>query len=111
MGLINQHLGRIADVNDIVELEGARLKVLEMDNRRITKVLFEYVTITNTDLDIDLDTGPPLTDQPTGTFVQRATMQILKKEKVVPLSRDEQDKKAESTSEKAGKDTDREIGS
>ena len=24
------------------ELEGARLEVLEMDNRRITKVLFEY---------------------------------------------------------------------
>ena len=40
-GLISQRLGRIADVGDLVELEGARLKVLEMDAHRIVKVLFE----------------------------------------------------------------------
>ncbi len=40
-GLINQKLGRIADIGDIVELEGARLEVLEKDKHRITKVLFQ----------------------------------------------------------------------
>jgi CBS domain containing-hemolysin-like protein len=39
-GLINHRLGRIPNVGDIVELEGARLEVLEMDMHRITKVLF-----------------------------------------------------------------------
>jgi len=41
-GLINNSLGRIAEVGDLVQLEGAYLKVLEMDIHRITKVLFEY---------------------------------------------------------------------
>ena len=41
-GLINHGLGRVAEVGDVVRLEGAYLKVLEMDNHRITKVLFEY---------------------------------------------------------------------
>jgi CBS domain containing-hemolysin-like protein len=41
-GLINHRLGRIAEVGDLVQLEGAYLKVLEMDSHRITKVLFEY---------------------------------------------------------------------
>ena len=40
-GLINHRLGRIAEVDDVIQLEGAYLKVLEMDNHRITKVLFE----------------------------------------------------------------------
>lgn len=40
-GLINHRLGRIASVNDIVQLEGARLTVLEKDRHQITKVLFE----------------------------------------------------------------------
>jgi CBS domain containing-hemolysin-like protein len=39
-GLIHHRLGRISEVGDIVELEGARLEVLEMDRHRITKVLF-----------------------------------------------------------------------
>ena len=39
-GLINHRLGRIASVDDVVDLEGARLKVLEMDKHRVTKVLF-----------------------------------------------------------------------
>ena len=42
-GLINHRLGRIAEVGDLVHLEGADLKVLEMDSRRITKVMFEYL--------------------------------------------------------------------
>ncbi len=41
-GLINHRLGRVAQAGDVVPLEGAYLKVLEMDNHRITKVLFEY---------------------------------------------------------------------
>jgi len=41
-GLINHSLGRIAGVDDVVQLEGANLTVLEMDNHRITKVLFQF---------------------------------------------------------------------
>jgi CBS domain containing-hemolysin-like protein len=41
-GLIHHSLGRIAGVDDVVHLEGAELTVLEMDNHRITKVLFEF---------------------------------------------------------------------
>jgi len=41
-GLINHRLGRISKIDDQVQLEGALLKVLEMDNHRITKVLFKY---------------------------------------------------------------------
>ncbi len=44
-GLINHSLGRIAAVDDQVELEGARLKVLEKDKHRITKVLFEFQAV------------------------------------------------------------------
>ena len=44
-GLINHSLGRIAEVNDVVQLEGATLKVLEMDNHRITKVQLELQVI------------------------------------------------------------------
>ncbi len=40
-GLVNHRLGRIANVNDVVPLEGARLTVLEKDRHQITKVLFE----------------------------------------------------------------------
>ena len=40
-GLINHRLGRIASVNDEVQLEGAKLTVLEKDRHQITKVLFE----------------------------------------------------------------------
>jgi len=40
-GLINHRLGRIAEVNDQVQLEGARLTVLEKDRHQVTKVLFE----------------------------------------------------------------------
>jgi CBS domain containing-hemolysin-like protein len=44
-GLINQSLGRISEVGDVVQLEGADLKVLEMDKHRITKVLFEFLAV------------------------------------------------------------------
>jgi CBS domain containing-hemolysin-like protein len=41
-GLINHRLGRIAKVGDVVDLEGGRLEVLDMDLHRITKVRFEF---------------------------------------------------------------------
>ena len=41
-GLINHRLGRIAEVGDVVDLEGGRLEVLDMDLHRITKVRFEF---------------------------------------------------------------------
>jgi CBS domain containing-hemolysin-like protein len=44
-GLINHRLERIAQVGDVVELEGGRLEVLEMDLHRITKVRFEFLVV------------------------------------------------------------------
>ena len=41
-GLINHRLGRIAEVGDIVDLQGGRLEVLDKDGHRITKVKFEF---------------------------------------------------------------------
>jgi len=41
-GLINKRLERIAEVGDVVDLEGGRLEVLDMDLHRITKVRFEF---------------------------------------------------------------------
>jgi putative hemolysin len=40
-GLVYKQLGRIPAVGDTVELDAARLQVLEMDNHRITKILFQ----------------------------------------------------------------------
>ncbi len=95
-GLINHRLGRISEVGDVVELEGARLKVLEMDNHRITKVLFEYLTTP----DLDQEFEDLAQDQSPATFVQTATKQILKEEKVVRLTNDDQEGKAVSASGK-----------
>jgi len=52
-GLVNHRLGRISEIGDQVQLEGAILKVLEMDNHRITKVLFEYNTVETKNKDKD----------------------------------------------------------
>jgi putative hemolysin len=41
-GLINHRLGRIAEIGDVVDMEGGRLEVLDMDLHRITKVRFEF---------------------------------------------------------------------
>ena len=41
-GLINHRLERIAKVGDVVDMEGGRLEVLDMDLHRITKVRFEF---------------------------------------------------------------------
>ncbi len=40
-GLVYKRLGRIPAIGDVVELEGGRLEVLEMDNHRVTKVMFQ----------------------------------------------------------------------
>ncbi|MCP4877773.1 MAG: HlyC/CorC family transporter [Gammaproteobacteria bacterium] len=41
-GFINHRLGRIADIGDRIQLEGACLEVLKMDRHQIVKVLFEF---------------------------------------------------------------------
>jgi CBS domain containing-hemolysin-like protein len=41
-GLINHRLGRIAQPGDVVDLEGGRLEVLDMDLHRVVKVMFEF---------------------------------------------------------------------
>ena len=41
-GFINHRLGRIAEVGDRVQLEGACLEVLKMDRHQIVKVRFEF---------------------------------------------------------------------
>jgi len=63
-GLINHRLGRISEVGDVVPLEGAYLKVLEMDKHRITKVMFEYLA--TVDLDDEASTKE---DKPDSTAV------------------------------------------
>ncbi len=72
-GLINHRLGRIAAVGDIVTLEGAHLKVLEMEQHRITKVVFEN------NVPPDTATGAMQAAAAVGQkdFVQSATKQIL----------------------------------
>jgi CBS domain containing-hemolysin-like protein len=60
-GLIHHRLGRIAAVGDVLLLEGARLEVLEMDNHRITRVLFQDSVLSDTNPDPDTDSDA--TDQ------------------------------------------------
>jgi CBS domain containing-hemolysin-like protein len=74
-GLINHRLARIAIVGDVLELEGARLEVMEMDNHRITKVLFQDSVPPETveDGDVELQVG----DNAPGVFLRTATKQIL----------------------------------
>lgn len=45
-GLVYHRLGRIPTVGDEVQLELARLEVLEMDYHRIAKVLFQHLALT-----------------------------------------------------------------
>jgi len=63
-GLVYHQLGRIPKVGDKVELESARLKVLEMDNHRITKVLFQDTAVAE-DGSIQLSdmSSPPSSEQ------------------------------------------------
>lgn len=62
-GLINHRLGHIASVGDVVELEGARLEVLEMDKHRTTKVLFEDSLPARSDEDNPLELLAPEADR------------------------------------------------
>jgi len=76
-GLINHRLGHIASVGDVVELEGARLEVLEMDKHRTTKVLFQDTLTANTDeTEIfepeELETTPGEFSSPTRKRIQIA---------------------------------------
>jgi len=52
-GLIHHRLSRVAQVGDVVQLEGAFLKVLEKDKHRITKVLFEYLSTADSEDNIE----------------------------------------------------------
>jgi len=73
-GLINHTLGRISQVDDLVQLEGACLKVLEMDKHRITKVLFEFQDTLETE-----ETEQPIEPGKAGSgAVNWAATQILK---------------------------------
>ena len=40
-GLVYNRLGRVPVIGDVVDLEGGRLEVLEMDNHRVTSVMFQ----------------------------------------------------------------------
>ncbi len=75
-GLINHRLGRIAEVDDLVQLEGAYLKVLEMDSHRITKVLFEYQIVADEDEDTEEVTEREKTNR---QVVNWSSKEILKK--------------------------------
>ena len=64
-GLIYQRLGRIAEVGDVVKLEGARLEVLEMDAHRIVKVLFEALVEDESEQDSEPAASTPDESQST----------------------------------------------
>ncbi len=53
-GLVYHALGRIPAIGDVVELEGGRLKVTEMDKHRITKVLFQDTAMDESTGDVRL---------------------------------------------------------
>ena len=75
-GLINHRLGRIASVGDVVTLEGAQLKVLEMEQHRITKVMFENNISPETSTDADAE-SPAAAVVGQQHFVRSATKQML----------------------------------
>ena len=76
MGLINHRLGRIAVVGDTVQLEGARLEVLEMDEYRVSRVLFQDQSLDQSGNGDDDGEKSELR----GSFVQASAKQILKRE-------------------------------
>jgi putative hemolysin len=73
-GLIYHRLGRIAVVGDVLALEGARLEVMEMDNHRITKVLFEEIMPSETDEAAPVE--PEVADNPPGEILQTASRRM-----------------------------------
>ncbi|MGN7613344.1 hemolysin family protein [Magnetococcales bacterium HHB-1] len=44
-GLMFSKIGRVPEVGDVVELDNGRLQILEIDNLRITKVLFQIMAV------------------------------------------------------------------
>jgi len=96
-GLIHHNLSRIAEVDDVVQLEGADLKVLEMDNHRITKVLFDYHTVVET-----LEDGEEASEGKASAAVVTAPVEpppVKDKEKSLEQSPDETKKKGDSGKE------------
>ncbi len=72
-GLIHHRLGRIAVPGDEVRLEGARLKVLEMDKHRIIKVQFQDELALMSDEDND---SPPA-ENSQGEVLRASSKSIL----------------------------------
>ncbi|MEW8689725.1 MAG: hemolysin family protein [Candidatus Thiodiazotropha endolucinida] len=80
-GLIHHSLGRIAEVGDLVQLEGALLEVLEMDNHRITKVSFQH-QITEEEPE---ETEPQVEEKKANqSFLKRSSEKNLKDKKDRP---------------------------
>jgi Mg2+/Co2+ transporter CorC len=80
-GLINHRLGRIAEVGDVVQLEGARLEVLEKDRHQVTKVFFEETP----EIKEDEEPEPIEVDkQPKRNFIGWSAKRALKKDKDEP---------------------------
>jgi len=61
-GFIFHELGSVPKVGDKIDLDGAQLEVLEMDNKRIAKVLFQDLTVAE-DGSVEL-AEKPAADQP-----------------------------------------------
>ena len=83
-GLINHRLGQIAEVDDVVHLEGATLKVLEMDKHRITKVLFEFHGVDDNGEEtrpLDKQIEPPTEEEKADPQVVKSSKQVLKDKK------------------------------
>ncbi|MCU7868254.1 MAG: hemolysin family protein [Candidatus Thiodiazotropha sp. (ex Lucinoma borealis)] len=92
-GLIHHSLGRIAEVGDLVQLEGAFLEVLEMDNHRITKVLFQHQITEELE-----EAEPEIEEKKTNrSFLKRSSEKTLKDIKDRP---EVQEAEAEAATEK-----------
>ena len=44
-GLVFKKIGKVPEVGDVIDLDGGRLQILEIDSLRITKVLFQDVAV------------------------------------------------------------------
>ncbi|MCU7855267.1 MAG: hypothetical protein KZQ79_06165, partial [Candidatus Thiodiazotropha sp. (ex Lucinoma borealis)] len=86
-------LGRIAEVGDLVQLEWAFLEVLEMDNHRITKVLFQHQITEELE-----EAEPEIEEKKTNrSFLKRSSEKTLKDIKDRP---EVQEAEAEAATEK-----------
>ena len=106
-GLIHHRLSRVAAVGDIVQLEGAQLTVVEMDNHRITSVLFEDAAM----LEEVEETEGHSTEETQNALVHPASDQSPKKQPVVQLAYQASGGKEDSGPEKTALRLERNTGS